>query len=118
VAYAISMSVLPPHFRDEKENNSVGEVSRLLISIHDILVELQAQKFMSVEVRNLIEEKRREGLGACCDKFCVEVNCFYENCTEYPKKWKLRMWMELNLHTTVRQCKISAEVSHKRVYFH
>jgi len=56
------MGVLPPHFRIEKENNSVGEMSRLLISIHDILVELQAQKFMCLEVKKLIEEKRREVL--------------------------------------------------------
>ena len=37
-------------------------MSRLLISIHDILVELQAQKFMCLEVKKLIEEKRREVL--------------------------------------------------------
>lgn len=78
-------------FELERKKNSVGEVSRLLISIHDILVELQAQKFTSLEVSNLIEEKRREGLGAGCDEFCVEVNCFYENCIEYPKKWMLQV---------------------------
>jgi hypothetical protein len=51
-------------------------VSRLLISIHDILVERQAQKFMSLEVKSLTEEKRREGLDTACDKFCAEVNYF------------------------------------------
>jgi len=102
----------------KRKKNSVGEVSRLLISIHDILVELQAQTFMSLEVKYVTEEKCREGLGAGCDKFCVEVNCFYENCIEYPKKWMLQVWMELNLHTRVQQCTISAEVSYKSVYFH
>jgi hypothetical protein len=51
---------------------------------------------MSLEVKSLTEEKRREGLDAACDKFCAEVNCFYENRIEYVKKWVLRVWMGLN----------------------
>jgi hypothetical protein len=53
-------------------------------------------KSFSHEVKNLIEEKRREGLDAACGKLCVEVNCFYEDCTEYLKKWILQVWMALN----------------------
>jgi hypothetical protein len=50
------MSVLQSHFQGEKEKNSVVEVSRLLISIHDILVESQAQKSMSLEVNALLKK--------------------------------------------------------------
>jgi hypothetical protein len=89
--------------KTEKENNSAVEVSRVLISIHDILVERQTQNFMSLKVKSLIEEKRREGLDADCDKFCAEVNCLYEGCIEYLKKMmqpmeelSCFMWMALN----------------------
>jgi hypothetical protein len=79
------MSIFQSHIQEiEKENNSVAEV---FISIRDILVECQAQYFMSLKVKSLIEEKRREGLHADCDKFCAEVNCLYESCVKYLKKW-------------------------------
>jgi hypothetical protein len=98
------MSVFQSHIQEiEKENNFVVEVSRLLISIHDILAQRQAPNFMSRKVRSLIEEKHKESLHADCDIFCAEVNCLYESCIEYLKKWmrpmeefSCFMWMALN----------------------
>jgi hypothetical protein len=55
------MSVFQSHIQEiEKENNSVVGVLRVLISIRDILVERQAQNFMSLKVKRQIGEKRRE----------------------------------------------------------
>jgi hypothetical protein len=75
----------------------------VLISIHDILTERKAQNFMSLIVKSLIEEKRREGLHADCDKSGAEVNCLCESCIEYLKQWmqpmeqfSCFMWMALN----------------------
>jgi hypothetical protein len=98
------MCVFQSHILEtEKENNSVVEVLRVLISIRDIFVERQGQNFTSLKVKTLIEEKHREGLRADCDKFCAEVNCLYESCIEYLKKWmqpmeefSCFMWMALN----------------------
>jgi hypothetical protein len=98
------MIVFQSHIQDtEKENNSVVEALRVLISIRDILVERQAQNFMSLKVKSLIGEKRREGLHADCDKFFSEVNCLYESCIAYLKKcmqpieqFSCFMWMALN----------------------
>jgi hypothetical protein len=82
------MSVFQSHIQEiEKENNSIVEVLRVLISICDILVEHRSQNFMSLRVKSLIEEKRKEGLRANCDKFCAEVNCLYESCVQNLKKW-------------------------------
>jgi hypothetical protein len=73
VAYTAMIRVLSLHFPFRKKNNSVVEVSRVLIFIHDILVYVKPQKFTSLEVKTLIEKKRRKGLDAACDKFCAEV---------------------------------------------
>lgn len=56
MAYAVAYDCFQYHFQFEKENNSVLEVSRLLISIHDILVERQAQKCTSLEVKTLLKK--------------------------------------------------------------
>jgi len=82
VAYPIHFEVFQSHIQEtEKENNSFVEVSKF-----DILVERQAQNFMFLKAKSIIEEKSRESLDADCDKFCTEVVCLCESCMEYLKK--------------------------------
>jgi hypothetical protein len=61
----------------EKKNDSVVEVSIPLNSIHDILVEHQAQNFTSFRFQSFIEEKHREVLMQFATNTitmqCVEV---------------------------------------------
>jgi len=71
------MNVFQLHIQENlKGKNSVVEVLRLLNSIHDILADLQAQNLMSVKVKSLIEEKRRDGYNGDSDK----VNCLSKLC--------------------------------------
>ena len=96
MAYTVIMRILSSHFPVRKENNSVVVVSRVLISIHNILVYVKPKCLRPSKLNPLLKKKRRKGLDAACDKFCAEVNCFYENFREYLKKWMLRLWMALN----------------------
>ena len=55
-------------------------------SIPDIPVERQAQNFIFLKAKTVIEEKNRESLDRVCDKFSAEVACLYESRIEYLKK--------------------------------
>ncbi|XP_032991851.1 uncharacterized protein LOC117038958 [Lacerta agilis] len=87
----------------ERENNSVVEVLQVLLCVQNMLAERRSNSFLSLKVKSLLKEKRKEGLGAECDKFCAEVNSFYDSCIEYLEKWmepmkefSCFMWMSLS----------------------
>ncbi|XP_053255097.1 uncharacterized protein LOC128418927 [Podarcis raffonei] len=87
----------------ERENNSVVEVLKVLLCVQNVLNEHKSNNFMSLKVKSLLEEKRKEGLGAECNKFYAEVNSLYDSCIEYLGKWmesmkefSCFMWMSLS----------------------
>ena len=82
------MSVFHLHIQEvERENNSVVEVLKSLNSVHSLLLERKAHNFMSLKVKGLLAQKRREGLDGECDRFCADVNSLYSTCLEYLEKW-------------------------------
>nr|XP_028566005.1 uncharacterized protein LOC114586556 isoform X1 [Podarcis muralis] len=87
----------------ERENNSVVEVLKVLLCVHNMLTERKRNNFMCLKVKSLLAEKRKHGLSAECDKFCAEVNSLYDRCIEYLEKWmepmkefSCFMWMSLS----------------------
>ena len=98
------MSVFHTHIQAmEKENNSIMEVKKILNSVHTILLERKSKSFMSLKVKGLLAEKRRDGLGKGCDQFCADVQGLYSACLEYLEKWMTPMeefstfmWMDLS----------------------
>lgn len=86
----------------EKETNSVVEVMEVLCCVQEMLTERKNSFFMPLKVKSLLEEKRKEGFDAECDKFSAEVNNLYETAIEYLDKWmqpmkefSCFMWMSL-----------------------
>ncbi|XP_026547991.1 uncharacterized protein LOC113429697, partial [Notechis scutatus] len=53
----------------ERENNSLAEVMKTLDSVHTILLDRRAQNFMSLTVKGMLADKRKEGLEEGCDAF-------------------------------------------------
>ncbi|XP_063172645.1 uncharacterized protein LOC134506400 [Candoia aspera] len=87
----------------ERENNSLVEVMKTLDSVHTILLDRRAQNFMSLTVKGMLAEKRKEGLEAACDAFSDAVHRLYSNCIEYLEMWMASLqefscftWMALS----------------------
>lgn len=81
------MSVFHTYIQQMEKINSIMEVKKILNSIHNILLECKSKNFMSLKVKGLLAENRRDGLGEGCDKFCADVQDLYSACLEYPEKW-------------------------------
>ncbi|CAM4571952.1 unnamed protein product [Leuciscus chuanchicus] len=98
------MSVFHEHIEDmEKENNSVVEVSNILHSVHNVLQERKENNFMSIKVKELLAQKRKDGHDQDCNQFCAAVNGLYTACLQYLDKWMTPMaefspfmWMDLS----------------------
>ena len=71
----------------ERANNSVAEVLEKLELVHKVLVERKNENFMSLTVKRLIVEKRKEGYEDECNNFLTEVVKLCEKCLEYLCKW-------------------------------
>ena len=87
----------------ERENNSVVEVLKSLKSICSTLHGRKTHNFMSLKVKELLAQKRKDGLDEACDRFCAEVAFLYNTCLEYLEKWMRPledfssfMWISLN----------------------
>ena len=87
----------------ERENNSVVEVLKSLTSICSTLHGRKTHNFMSLKVKELLAQKRKDGLDKACDRFCAEVAFLYNTCLEYLEKWMRPledfssfMWISLN----------------------
>ncbi|KAE8286299.1 hypothetical protein D5F01_LYC15984 [Larimichthys crocea] len=86
----------------ERENNSIMEVKKILSSIHNILTERKENTFMSLKVKGLLDENRRDGLEEGCVKFTDDVLGMYTSCVQYLEKWMTPMeefspfmWMDM-----------------------
>ena len=90
------MSVFHTHIQQMgKENNSIIEVNKIFNSTHSILLERKSNNFMSLKVKGLLAENRRDVLGEGCDLFSA--------CLEYLEKWmtpmeecSTLMWMDMS----------------------
>ncbi|XP_070806912.1 uncharacterized protein [Pituophis catenifer annectens] len=87
----------------ERENNSLVEVMKTLDSVHTILLDRRAQNFMSLTVKGMLADKRKEGLEAGCDAFSDAVRRLYSNCIDYLEMWMASLqefscfaWMALS----------------------
>ena len=65
----------------------VVEVLKSLKSICSTLHERKTHNFMSLKVKELLAQKRKDGLDEACDRFCAEVAFLYNTCLEYLEKW-------------------------------
>uniref|UniRef100_A0A0F8AZA3 HAT C-terminal dimerisation domain-containing protein n=3 Tax=Larimichthys crocea TaxID=215358 RepID=A0A0F8AZA3_LARCR len=98
------MSVFHNHIQGmERENNSIMEVKKILSSIHNILTERKENTFMSLKVKGLLDENRRDGLEEGCVKFTDDVLGMYTSCVQYLEKWMTPMeefspfmWMDMS----------------------
>ncbi|XP_032089989.1 uncharacterized protein LOC116519975 [Thamnophis elegans] len=87
----------------ERENNSLVEVMKTLDSVHTILLDRRAQNFMSLTVKGMLADKRKEGLEAGCDAFSEAVRRLYSHCIDYLEMWMASLqefscftWMALS----------------------
>ena len=87
----------------ERENNSVVEVLKSLTSMCSTLHGRKTHNFMSLKVKELLAQKRKDGLDKACDRFCAEVAFLYNTCLKYLEKWMRPledfssfMWISLN----------------------
>ncbi|XP_070807004.1 uncharacterized protein [Pituophis catenifer annectens] len=87
----------------ERENNSLVELMKTLDSVHTILLDRRAQNFMSLTVKGMLADKRKEGLEAGCDAFSDAVRRLYSNCIDYLEMWMASLqefscfaWMALS----------------------
>ncbi|XP_070622768.1 uncharacterized protein [Erythrolamprus reginae] len=87
----------------ERENNSLVEVMKTLESVHTILLDRRAQNFMSLTVKGMLADKRKEGLEAECDAFSDAVHRLYSDCIDYLEMWMASLqefscfaWMALS----------------------
>ncbi|KAG8146513.1 hypothetical protein E2320_013667 [Naja naja] len=71
----------------ERENNSLLEVMKTLDSVHTILLDRRAQNFMSLTVKGMLADKRKEGLEEGCDAFSDAVRRLYSHCIDYLEMW-------------------------------
>ncbi|XP_026577594.1 uncharacterized protein LOC113450574 [Pseudonaja textilis] len=71
----------------ERENNSLVEVMKTLDSVHTILLDRRAQNFMSLTVKGMLADKRKEGLEEGCDAFSDAVRRLYSHCIDYLEMW-------------------------------
>uniref|UniRef100_A0A8C4T0E1 Uncharacterized protein n=1 Tax=Erpetoichthys calabaricus TaxID=27687 RepID=A0A8C4T0E1_ERPCA len=98
------MSVFHTHIQEmEQENMSIMEVKKILNNIHTILLQRKSNNFMSLKVKGLLAQKRKDGLDKGCDQFCADVHGMYSACLEYLEKWMTPMeefstfmWMDLS----------------------
>ena len=86
------LSVFHTHIQEmEKEDNSILELKRILNSTNTILLDHKSNNFMSLKVKGLLAQKRRDVLGKGCDQFCADVQGLYSACLEYLEKWMTPM---------------------------
>ena len=82
------MSVFHSHIEEiERENNSLIEVISCLKSVQSVLKCRAQEGFMSLKVKQLLAELRRDGQDDLCDAFCSQVTLLYTTCLEYLEMW-------------------------------
>lgn len=98
------MSVFHSHILEmERKDNAIVEVRNILDEVHTMLEERMRNSFMSLKVKGLLAQRRKDGLGQECDKFCADVEGLYSACLQYLDKWMKPMeeftqfmWMDLS----------------------
>ncbi|CAM4573944.1 unnamed protein product [Leuciscus chuanchicus] len=98
------MCVFQSHIQEmERESNSLVEVKNILNKVHIMLLERKTNNFMSLQVKGLLAQKHKDGLGERCDHFSAQVQGLYSSCLEYLEKWMAHMqefssftWMDLS----------------------
>ena len=93
------MSVFHSHILEmERRDNSIVEVRNILNKVHTMLEERMRNSFMSLKVKGLLAQRRKDGLGQECDKFCADVQGMYSACLQYLQKWVKHMEVIHSFH--------------------